>query len=184
MPQQNIVRQDGVRSALLSVFKTGAVSTLQVASGVKAAMASVLKTVTENLQVKQFADQSIFVKAAISGVVREGVIAAALTALMILLFLGSWRSTLIIAISIPLSVLASLAALSAIGDTFNLMTLGGLALAVGILVDDVPKVLICLNYGNREWVGADVVTIRRRRIIVPPFCFRGANCVCNVYNAI
>jgi multidrug efflux pump subunit AcrB len=136
MPQQNIVRQDGVRSALLSVFKNGTVSTLQVASGVKASMASVLKTVTENLQVKQFADQSIFVKAAISGVAREGVIAAALTALMILLFLGSWRSTLIIAISIPLSVLASLAALSAIGDTFNLMTLGGLALAVGILVDD------------------------------------------------
>src|SRR5208282_2303378 len=136
MPQQNIVRQDGVRSALLSVFKNGSVSTLQVASGVKASMVNVLKTVTENLQVKQFADQSIFVKAAISGVVREGVIAAALTALMILLFLGSWRSTLIIAISIPLSVLASLAALSAIGDTFNLMTLGGLALAVGILVDD------------------------------------------------
>jgi len=136
MPQQNIVRQDGVRSALLSVFKNGSASTLQVASGVKASMVNVLKTVTENLQVKQFADQSIFVKAAISGVVREGVIAAALTALMILLFLGSWRSTLIIAISIPLSVLASLAALSAIGDTFNLMTLGGLALAVGILVDD------------------------------------------------
>jgi multidrug efflux pump subunit AcrB len=136
MPQQNIVRQDGVRSALLSVFKNGSVSTLQVASGVKASMVNVLKTVTENLQVKQFADQSIFVKAAISGVVREGVIAAALTALMILLFLGSWRSTLIIAISIPLSVLASLGALSAIGDTFNLMTLGGLALAVGILVDD------------------------------------------------
>src|SRR6266705_2121304 len=136
LPQQNIVRQDGVRSALLSVFKNGSVSTLQVASGVKASMVNVLKTVTENLQVKQFADQSIFVKAAISGVVREGVIAAALTALMILLFLGSWRSTLIIAISIPLSVLASLAALSAVGDTFNLMTLGGLALAVGILVDD------------------------------------------------
>jgi len=136
MPQQNIVRQDGVRSALLSVFKNGSVSTLQVASGVKTAMVNVLKTVTENLQVKQFADQSIFVKAAISGVVREGVIAAALTALMILLFLGSWRSTLIIAISIPLSVLASMAALSAVGDTFNLMTLGGLALAVGILVDD------------------------------------------------
>src|SRR6267378_1633383 len=136
MPQQNIVRQDGVRSTLLSVLKNGSASTLQVASGVKAAMANVMKIVTDNLQVKQFADQSLFVKAAISGVVREGVIAAALTALMILLFLGSWRSTLIIAISIPLSVLASLAALSAVGDTFNLMTLGGLALAVGILVDD------------------------------------------------
>ncbi|MDB6126927.1 MAG: cation/multidrug efflux pump, partial [Verrucomicrobia bacterium] len=135
-PQQNIVRQDGVRSTLLSVLKNGSASTLQVANGVKAAMASVLKTVTEDLKVQQFADQSIFVSAAVSGVVREGVIAAALTALMILLFLGSWRSTLIIAISIPLSVLASLAALSATGETINLMTLGGLALAVGILVDD------------------------------------------------
>ncbi|MDB6166865.1 MAG: cation/multidrug efflux pump, partial [Lacunisphaera sp.] len=136
MPQQNIVRQDGTRSTLLSVLKNGSASTLEVASGVKAAMATVLKTVTGNLQVQQFADQSIFVTAAVTGVVREGVIAASLTALMILLFLGSWRSTLIIAISIPLSVLASLAALSAIGETVNLMTLGGLALAVGILVDD------------------------------------------------
>ncbi|HEU0038766.1 MAG TPA: efflux RND transporter permease subunit, partial [Verrucomicrobiae bacterium] len=136
MPQQNVVRQDGVRSTLLSVLKNGSASTLQVASGVKAAMTDVLKTVTDNLQVKQFADQSLFVNAAVSGVVREGMIAAALTALMILLFLGSWRSTLIIAISIPLSVLASLAMLSALGETINLMTLGGLALAVGILVDD------------------------------------------------
>jgi len=136
MPQQNVVRQDGVRSTLLSVLKNGSASTLSVANGVKAAMANVMKTVTDNLQVKQFADQSIFVTAAVSGVMREGVIAAALTALMILLFLGSWRSTLIIAISIPLSVLASLAILSAIGETINLMTLGGLALAVGILVDD------------------------------------------------
>src|SRR5712671_2737968 len=136
MPQQNVVRQDGVRSTMLTVLKNGSASTLQVASGVKAAMANVMKTVTENLQVKQFADQSIFVTAAVSGVVREGAIAAALTALMILLFLGSWRSTLIIAISIPLSILASLAILSAIGETINLMTLGGLALAVGILVDD------------------------------------------------
>jgi len=136
MPQQNVVRQDGVRSTLISVLKNGNASTLQVASGVKAAMAAVLKTVADNIQVKQFADQSLFVKAAVSGVVREGMIAAALTALMILLFLGSWRSTLIIAISIPLSILASIAALSALGGTINLMTLGGLALAVGILVDD------------------------------------------------
>src|SRR6266478_5362216 len=136
MPQQNVVRQDGVRSTLLSVLKNGSASTLQVASGVKAAMTDVMKIVTDNVQVKQFADQSIFVTAAVSGVVREGVIAAALTALMILLFLGSWRSTLIIAISIPLSVLSSLTILSALGQTINLMTLGGLALAVGILVDD------------------------------------------------
>jgi multidrug efflux pump subunit AcrB len=135
-PQENIVRQDGVRSTLLQVFKNGSASTLSVAAGVKAAMTNILKTVTSDVQVKQFADQSVFVNAAVSGVVREGVIAAALTALMILLFLGSWRSTLIIAVSIPLSVLASLAILSTLGQTINIMTLGGLALAVGILVDD------------------------------------------------
>ena len=135
-PQQNIVRQDGVRSALISILKTGSASTLQVASGVKSAMVRVLKTVTDPVEVKEFADQSLFVRAAIRDVVREGIIAAALTAVMILLFLGSWRSTVIIALSIPLSVLTSLAILSALGETINLMTLGGLALAVGILVDD------------------------------------------------
>src|SRR6202162_6306666 len=135
-PQENLVRQDGVRSTLLQCFKNGSASTIAVAAGVKAAMANILKTVTSDVQVKQFADQSVFVKAAVSGVVREGVIAAALTALMILLFLGSWRSTLIIAVSIPLSVLSSLAILSVLGQTINIMTLGGLALAVGILVDD------------------------------------------------
>src|SRR6266705_1930234 len=135
-PQQNLVRQDGLRSVLLSVLKNGTASTLSVANGVKAAMANVKNMLTSDVQIKQFGDQSLFVTAAVSGVVREGVIAAALTAAMILLFLCSWRSTLIIAISIPLSVLASLAILSAIGETINLMTLGGLALAVGILVDD------------------------------------------------
>src|SRR3954467_6159284 len=135
-PQQNIVRQDGVRSTLMSVFKSGTASTLSVVSGAKQAMANVLKTVTNALQVKEFGDQSLFVRAAVSGVAREGIIAAALTALMILLFLGSWRSTIIIAISIPLAVLSSIAVLSLIGETINLMTLGGLALAVGILVDD------------------------------------------------
>ena len=135
-PQQNLVRQDGSRSVLLSVLKNGTASTLSVANGVKEAMAKVENMLTGDVKIKQFGDQSLFVKAAVSGVVREGVVAAALTAAMILLFLGSWRSTLIIAISIPLSVLASLAVLSAIGETINLMTLGGLALAVGILVDD------------------------------------------------
>jgi len=135
-PQQNIVRQDGVRSTLMSVFKSGTASTLSVVSGAKQAMANVLKTVTTAINVKEFADQSLFVRAAVSGVVREGAIAAALTALMILLFLGSWRSTIIIAVSIPLAVLSSIAVLSLIGETINLMTLGGLALAVGILVDD------------------------------------------------
>src|SRR6266403_630827 len=136
MPQQNVVRQDGVRSTLLSVLKNGSVSTLQVASGVKAAMAEVMKAVTDNLQVKEFADQSLFVRAAVSGVVREGVIAACLTAIMLLLFLGSWRSTVIVATSIPLSILTSLIVLWALGYSLNTMTLGGMALAVGILVDD------------------------------------------------
>ncbi len=135
-PQTNIVRQDGVRSVLMVLLKNGSASTLSVVQGAKQAMTNVLKTVNSAVRVKEFSDQSVFVRAAISGVVREGVIAGALTALMILLFLGSWRSTIVVAISIPLSVLASLAVLSALGETINLMTLGGLALAVGILVDD------------------------------------------------
>ncbi len=135
-PQQNIVRNEGVRGALLTVYKTGAASTLNVVSGIKKALPRVLSGLTSDISVSEFADQSVFVRAAISGVVREGIIAAALTALMILLFLGSWRSTFIIALSIPLSVLTSIAILSALGETINLMTLGGLALAVGILVDD------------------------------------------------
>ena len=135
-PQQNVVRLDGVRSVLMSILKTGNASTIAIVDGVKQMMPNLLQTVTSNVRVKEFGDQSLFVRAAISGVVREGVIAACLTALMILLFLGSWRSTLIVAVSIPLSVLASLTALSALGETINLMTLGGLALAVGILVDD------------------------------------------------
>jgi multidrug efflux pump subunit AcrB len=135
-PQQNIVRQDGVRGALLTVLKNGSASTIDVVKRVKEAMPRILKTLSQDLDVKEFADQSLFVRAAVNDVVKEGIVAAALTALMILLFLGSWRSTLIIALSIPLSVLSSLAVLSALGETINLMTLGGLALAVGILVDD------------------------------------------------
>lgn len=135
-PQKNAVRLDGVRGALLTIMKHGSASTLEVVNRAKKAKDRILKTVTSDLQVKEFADQSLFVRAAVNGVLREGIIAAALTALMILLFLGSWRSTLIIALSIPLSVLSSVALLSALGETINLMTLGGLALAVGILVDD------------------------------------------------
>ncbi len=135
-PQQNVVRLNGVRGVLLTVLKSGAASTLSVVSGVKKAMPRILSGLPPELKAREFADQSLFVRAAVSGVIKEGVIAAMLTAVMILLFLGSWRSTFIIAISIPLSVLTSLAVLSAIGETINLMTLGGLALAVGILVDD------------------------------------------------
>jgi multidrug efflux pump subunit AcrB len=135
-PQQNLVRLDGVRGVLLTVLKSGLASTLSVVDGVKKAMPRILSGLPPELEAKEFADQSLFVRAAVNGVVREGVIAALLTAVMILLFLGSWRSTFIIALSIPLSVLTSLALLSALGETINLMTLGGLALAVGILVDD------------------------------------------------
>jgi multidrug efflux pump subunit AcrB len=135
-PQQNVVRRDGIRGSLLTVMKGGSVSTLDIVSGVKKVLPSVLTTLPKDIEVREFADQSIFVRAAISGVLKEGVIAAALTALMILLFIGSWRSTFIIAISIPLAVISSIVILSALGETINLMTLGGLALAVGILVDD------------------------------------------------
>ncbi|HSH95995.1 MAG TPA: efflux RND transporter permease subunit [Roseimicrobium sp.] len=135
-PQVNVVRQDGVRGALLTVLKSGSASTLDVVGRVKKAMPRILAMLPPELDVKEFADQSLFVEAAINGVLKEGIIAAALTALMILLFIGSWRSTIIIALTIPLSVLTSVAILSALGETINLMTLGGLALAVGILVDD------------------------------------------------
>jgi multidrug efflux pump subunit AcrB len=135
-PQQNVVRLDGVRGVLLTVLKSGAASTLSVVDGVKKVMPRILSGLPPELEVKEFADQSLFVRAAVNGVVKEGLIAALLTATMILLFLGSWRSTFIIAISIPLSILSSLILLSALGETINLMTLGGLALAVGILVDD------------------------------------------------
>ena len=133
LPQQNIVRQDGVRGALLTILKSGTASTLDVVREVRAAMPRIMSEMPQDLEMKQFADQSLFVRAAIEGVFKEGLIAAALTAVMILLFIGSWRSTFIIALSIPLSVLSSLAIFSALGQTINLMTLGGLALAMGIL---------------------------------------------------
>jgi len=135
-PQINIARMDGQRGVLLAVYKTGDTSTLDVVKQVYSKLPQIKSILPPQLVITPMFDQSIFVRAAIQGVIREGLVAAALTALMILLFLGNWRSTLIIAISIPLSILASLAALSALHETINLMTLGGLALAVGILVDD------------------------------------------------
>src|SRR6201988_2068065 len=134
--QNNIVRTNGARGVMLSITRTGKASTLAVVNAVKAALPRILATVPPELKVITLADQSIFVRASIQGVVREALIAAGLTGLMILLFLGSWRSTLIVCISIPLSILASLCILSVLGQTINVMTLGGLALAVGILVDD------------------------------------------------
>jgi multidrug efflux pump subunit AcrB len=134
--QSNIVRTDGARGVMLSVTRTGKASTLAVVDAVKAALPGILATVPPELKVTTLSDQSIFVRASIQGVLREALIAAGLTGIMILLFLGSWRSTLIVCISIPLSILSSLCILSLLGETINVMTLGGLALAVGILVDD------------------------------------------------
>ena len=135
-PQTNVVRQDGVRGTLLSVMKNGRASTIDIVKNIRAMLPQIAQTLPQDLRLNTLFDQSLFVRAAIQGVVREGMTAACLTAAMILLFLGNWRSTLIIAISIPLSILTSVILLSAIGETFNIMTLGGLALAVGVLVDD------------------------------------------------
>src|ERR1700760_2806148 len=135
-PQTNIVRVDGQRASLMTVLKNGNVSTLDVISRIRAMLPIIASQLPPQLRITPLSDQSIFVRGAIGGVVREGIIAGCLTAVMILVFLGSWRSTLIIAVSIPLSILVSLILLGALGETINIMTLGGLALAVGILVDD------------------------------------------------
>jgi multidrug efflux pump subunit AcrB len=180
LPQQNVVRLDGVRGVLLTVLKSGTASTLDVVRGIKAAMPKVLSTLPKELHAKEFADQSLFVRAAISGVVREGVIAAALTALMVLLFLGAWRGTVIIAISIPLSVLASIITLSALGETINLMTLGGLALAVGILVDDATVEIE--NVHRQMALGKPTVQAildGAQEIALPAFV--GTLCICIVF---
>ena len=134
--QQNIVRTDGRRSVLLSIIKNGNASTLAVVNAVKQALVTARAAAPPGMQIKELFDQSVFVKASIQGLLKEGAIAACLTALMIVLFLGSWRSTLVVMISIPLSILSSLIVLYFLGDTINTMTLGGLALAIGILVDD------------------------------------------------
>jgi CzcA family heavy metal efflux pump len=135
-PQTNVVRKDGLRGTLITVMRNGGASTLDIVNNMKETLKRVEATLPQGVDIKLLFDQSLFVRASINGVVREALIAACLTAGMILLFLGNWRSTLIIAISIPLSILCSVILLSALGETFNIMTLGGLALAVGILVDD------------------------------------------------
>ena len=145
-PQINIVKVNGQRASLLTVMKSGNASTLDVIAGVKAALPRIAASLPPALRIEPLADQSLFVRASIAGVLREAIIAACLTALMILVFLGSWRSTLIIAVSIPLSILASIVMLSAIGETINIMTLGGMALAVGILVDDATVAIENINW--------------------------------------
>ena len=145
-PQQNLVLVNGQRSVLTTIQKNGKASTLDIVAHVKSLLPTIQAGAPKGLEVGTLLDQSIFVKAAVSGVIREGVMAAALASLMILLFLGSWRSSLIIAVSIPLSILCSIAALSAIGETINVMTLGGLALAVGILVDNATVTIESINW--------------------------------------
>jgi multidrug efflux pump subunit AcrB len=149
-PQTNVVRVDGQRATLQTILKNGNVSTLNVIAGVRKQLVDLAKTLPPELRVIPLIDQSIFVRGAINGVMREGLIAACLTGIMILVFLGSWRSTLIIAVSIPLSVLVSLITLNALGETINIMTLGGLALAVGILVDDATVEIENINRNLEE----------------------------------
>ena len=179
-PQTTIVHVDGGRAVLTTILKNGSASTLDVVQGVKDVLPRVKALLPDSLKIDLLNDQSIFVKAAISGVVREGALAAALTSLMILLFLGSWRSTLIIATSIPLSVLSALVALWATGQTLNIMTLGGLALAVGILVDDATVTIENINWHLEH--GKDVRTAimdGARQIVQPAFV--ALLCICIVF---
>jgi CzcA family heavy metal efflux pump len=179
-PQTNIVRMDGNRGVLMSVFKTGGASTLDIVARLYAMLPGLKATLPPALVITPLFDQSIFVRAAVQGVIREALIAACLTALMILLFLGNWRSTLIIAISIPLSILVSICVLSALGETINIMTLGGLALAVGILVDDSTVEIENINRNlaqGKETVRA--ILDGAQQIAVPAFV--STLCICIVF---
>jgi multidrug efflux pump subunit AcrB len=176
--QTNIVRANGRRSALLTVLKSGKASTLAIVNAVKQELPRIMTGLPKSLKVQQLFDQSLFVRAAISGVLREGAIAAALTGVMILLFLGSWRSTLIVCISIPLSILTSLIVLSLLGQTVNVMTLGGLALAVGILVDDATVEIenIHRNLGMRKPITRAILD-GAQQIAVPAFVSTLSICI-------
>ncbi|HVC02456.1 MAG TPA: efflux RND transporter permease subunit [Steroidobacteraceae bacterium] len=177
-PQTNIVRLNGRRAVLMSVLKTGNASTIDIINGIDARLPQIRASLPASLRIRALGDQSIFVRAAIAGVIREAAIAAALTGLLILLFLGSWRSTLIITVSIPLSILASIACLAALGQTINIMTLGGLALAVGILVDDATVTVENINWHLEN--GKDVETAildGARQIALPALVSTLAICI-------
>jgi multidrug efflux pump subunit AcrB len=178
--QTNVVHVDGNRSVLLSVFKNGTTSTLDIVSGIKKMLQVIKPSLPDELDIKPIGDQSAFVRASINGVIREGVIAAALTSLMILLFLGSWRSTLIVTTSIPLSILGAIGALSAIGETLNIMTLGGLALAVGILVDEATVTIESINYHLEQGKEVEAAIIDGASQIVIP-AFVSLLCICIVF---
>ncbi|HEX3720516.1 MAG TPA: efflux RND transporter permease subunit [Verrucomicrobiae bacterium] len=178
--QQNIVRSDGVRASLLTIIKSGAASTLDIVDRIKKAVPQVAKTLPKGLEIRTLLDQSLFVRAAVQSVIREAVIAACLTALMILIFLGNWRTTFVIVISIPLAILCSIITLSALGETMNIMTLGGLALAVGILVDDATVEIENIERNLRQ--GKELRTAildGAAQIAVPAFV--STLCICIVF---
>ncbi len=178
--QQNIVRSDGVRASLLTIIKSGAASTLDIVARIKKAVPQVAKTLPPELQIRTLLDQSLFVRAAVQSVIREAVIAACLTAIMILVFLGNWRTTFVIVISIPLAILCSIITLSALGETMNIMTLGGLALAVGILVDDATVEIENIERNLRQ--GKELRTAildGAAQIAVPAFV--STLCICIVF---
>jgi multidrug efflux pump subunit AcrB len=179
-PQTNIVHVEGNRSVLMQVLKNGSVSTLAIIDGIKKKVQEMKATLPDNLNIALIGDQSIFINAAIGGVIREGVIAAALTSVMILLFLGSVRSTLIIATSIPLSVLGSIATLWALGETLNIMTLGGLALAVGILVDEATVTIENINWHLEQGKDVETAIMDGAAQIVTP-AFVSMLCICIVF---
>ncbi|MFC0241401.1 efflux RND transporter permease subunit [Rhodopseudomonas telluris] len=179
-PQTNIVHVDGNRSVLMMVLKAGAVSTLDIIDGIKRKIVEVKDAMPESLKIALIGDQSVFVRGAIAGVAVEGVIAALLTSVMILLFLGSWRSTIIIAVSIPLSVLGAIVCLAAIGETLNIMTLGGLALAVGILVDDATVTIENINWHLEQGKDVETSILDGAHQIVTP-AFVSLLCICIVF---
>ncbi|WP_420381422.1 efflux RND transporter permease subunit [Novosphingobium sp.] len=176
-PQQNEVRVNGQRSVLMTLLKAGSASTIAIVEDARAVVTRMRPSLPDGLNIDFLSDQSLFVKAAIDGVVREGVIAAALTSLMILLFLGSWRSTVIIAISIPLAILAAVMGLAISGETLNIMTLGGLALAVGILVDDATVTIENINWHLEQGKAVETSILDGARQIVQP-AFVSLLCIC------
>ena len=179
-PQTNVVHVDGNRSVLMSVLKNGSTSTLAIVDGVREKLQDIKASLPPNLTIQPINDQSVFVRAAIKGVALEGVIAAALTSLMIFLFLGSWRSTLIIAVSIPLSIMGAIVGLYALGETLNIMTLGGLALAVGILVDDATVTIENINWHLEQGKGVEQAIMDGAAQIVTP-AFVSLLCICIVF---
>ena len=179
-PQTNIVHVDGNRSVLMMVLKAGSVSTLDIIAGIKKKVEEYKSSLPDALRIGFIGDQSLFVRGAITGVAHEGIIAAVLTSVMILLFLGSWRSTIIIATSIPLAVLGSIAMLAAIGETLNIMTLGGLALAVGILVDEATVTIENINYHLEQGKQVEEAILDGAQQIVVP-AFVSLLCICIVF---